>query len=294
MVGYNCLQKPTWLDGLLKEKFFSACAAHSNSKKNERNIYCLGCSVAICQHCLPHHPQSHKLLQIRRYVYHDVIRMQDIQKLIDCALVQPYIINSAKVVFLNQRPQPRPPKVQGNVCETCERSLQDSYKYCCLACKVEAAINRSSDLPRLLRPGYSSQIVDLNASSSSSLASPSESVSGTTKGDTCTVEDDEEQEQLSPNSIFGGPNLNSPTSSSSIATESSSWDSRAIKLHTSKHNTNANTLSRNICVFSSCKEQSLKQCNKISLMCASQEATFGTLLPCLKRRKGIPRRSPIF
>ena len=32
-------------------------------------------------------------LQIRRYVYHDVIRLQDIQKLIDCSLVQVRLID---------------------------------------------------------------------------------------------------------------------------------------------------------------------------------------------------------
>ncbi|MCO5600796.1 hypothetical protein L7F22_054912 [Adiantum nelumboides] len=294
MVGYS-LQKPAWLAALLDEKFFGACAAHSNSKKNERNIYCLCCSVAICQHCLPYHPHSHKLLQIRRYVYHDVIRMQDIQKLIDCALVQPYVINGAKAVFLNQRPQPRLSRGQGNVCETCQRSLQDSYKYCCLACKVEAVMKQSSNLPHPLRLGYASQIVNSNASStSSSLALPSESVSVTMKRVTCVGDDEqEEQEQLSPNSIFGGPNFSSPTSSSSTATENSSWDSQAPDyLHTCKK-LNSKT-SPQVCLFSSCGQQSLKECNKISLMCVCQEARFGALLPCLKRRKGIPRRSPIF
>ncbi|KAI5385758.1 hypothetical protein KIW84_072385 [Lathyrus oleraceus] len=44
------------------------------------------------------------LLQIRRYVYHDVVRMDDAAKLIDCSYIQSYKTNSVKVVFLNQRP----------------------------------------------------------------------------------------------------------------------------------------------------------------------------------------------
>ncbi|KAJ7562562.1 hypothetical protein O6H91_03G074500 [Diphasiastrum complanatum] len=151
MVGYNLSvlpQRPAWLDALLTKKFFIACTEHANLKKNETNIFCIDCNDGICQHCLPVH-QAHRLIQIRRYVYHDVIRLQDIQKLIDCSQVQTYIINSARVVFLNQRPQPRPSKL-GNACETCDRSLQDSYRYCSLACKVDAVIRQGQDLRNLI------------------------------------------------------------------------------------------------------------------------------------------------
>ncbi|KAJ7543400.1 hypothetical protein O6H91_09G036400 [Diphasiastrum complanatum] len=154
MVGYNAsvlLDRPAWLKALLTEKFFIACLRHAALKKNERNIFCVDCSDSICQHCLPAH-QNHHLLQIRRYVYHDVIRLHDIQKLFDCAQVQAYIINSARVVFLNQRPQPRPSKVLGNACETCERSLQDSYRYCSVACKVDAFLGQGKNLHQFLPP----------------------------------------------------------------------------------------------------------------------------------------------
>lgn len=50
-------------------------------------------------------------------------------------LFQPYIINSARVVFLNERIQPRPTKAH-NSCASCERSLQDEYQFCSLGCKV--------------------------------------------------------------------------------------------------------------------------------------------------------------
>lgn len=152
MVGYALcpsLPKPTWLETLLTDKFFVPCSKHIEQKKNESNIFCIDCSKSICQHCLPKH-RSHRLLQVRRYVYHDVIRLLDLQKLLDCSLVQTYIINSAKVVFLNQRPQSRLPKGLGNSCQTCDRSLQESYCYCSVSCKVNAVLNKEKDLSTLL------------------------------------------------------------------------------------------------------------------------------------------------
>ncbi|KAK1559372.1 hypothetical protein Q3G72_013732 [Acer saccharum] len=56
-------------------------------KKNEKNIYCLDCCISICPHCLSIH-NSHRLLQIRRYVYHDVIRLDDAANLVDCSYIQ--------------------------------------------------------------------------------------------------------------------------------------------------------------------------------------------------------------
>lgn len=50
--------------------------------------------------------------------------------------VQSYTTNSAKVVFLNQRPQTKHFRGSGNTCTTCHRSLQQPYHYCSLFCKV--------------------------------------------------------------------------------------------------------------------------------------------------------------
>lgn len=81
------IQKPAWLEALYTQKFFAACSFHETAKKNEKNVYCLDCCTSICPHCLPSH-RCHRLLQIRRYVYHDVVRLEDLQKLVDCNNVQ--------------------------------------------------------------------------------------------------------------------------------------------------------------------------------------------------------------
>ncbi|XP_009388137.3 protein RGF1 INDUCIBLE TRANSCRIPTION FACTOR 1-like [Musa acuminata AAA Group] len=140
---------PGWLGGLVEESFFVGCGAHESRKKNEKNIFCLDCCTSICPHCAAAHP-SHPLLQVRRYVYNDVVRLDDIEKLIDCSYVQPYTINSAKVVFLKPRPQSRPFKGSGNICLTCDRILQEPFHFCSLSCKVDHVLLRGDDLSSIL------------------------------------------------------------------------------------------------------------------------------------------------
>ncbi|XP_062227705.1 protein RGF1 INDUCIBLE TRANSCRIPTION FACTOR 1-like [Phragmites australis] len=141
--------RPGWVGGLVEESFFVECAAHEDRKKNEKNIFCLSCCASICPHCAPAH-RRHPLIQVRRYVYNDVVRLDDLERLIDCSFVQPYTINSAKVIFLKPRPQSRPFKGSGNVCLTCDRILQEPFHFCCLSCKVDHVMTQGGDLSNIL------------------------------------------------------------------------------------------------------------------------------------------------
>jgi hypothetical protein len=80
-------------------------------------------------------------MQIRRSSYHEVIRVAELKALADVSLVQTYIINADKVMFLN--PRPRAPqhfsKCVGaaGACEGCDRGLVDAvFRFCSLGCKV--------------------------------------------------------------------------------------------------------------------------------------------------------------
>ncbi|KAF7801345.1 tRNA-intron endonuclease [Senna tora] len=141
--------KPAWLERLMAETFFGGCGVHQDRRKNEKNVFCLHCCSTICPHCLPSH-RSHPLLQVRRYVYHDVVRLGDLEKLIDCSNIQPYTINGAKVIFLNQRPQSRSCKGSANVCCTCDRILQEPFHFCSLACKVDHMVYEGENLSGIL------------------------------------------------------------------------------------------------------------------------------------------------
>ena len=100
--------------------------------------------------------------QIRRSSYHNVVRVRDVCALFDARAIQTYVINGARVAFLNARPTARgkngagdekkPPTLnetrrnaaanhsRRSSCRRCARSLQsETSRYCSIACKAAVA-----------------------------------------------------------------------------------------------------------------------------------------------------------
>lgn len=79
--------------------------------------------------------------QIRRSSYHDVVKVSELEDILDISDVQTYVINSARVVFLNERPQQRtsgPLSSSLYNCQTCSRALLNKFRFCSLGCNVSS------------------------------------------------------------------------------------------------------------------------------------------------------------
>ncbi|XP_047332184.1 protein RGF1 INDUCIBLE TRANSCRIPTION FACTOR 1-like [Impatiens glandulifera] len=147
---------PPWLEPLLKADFFIVCRTHRDAARSECNMFCLDCNGgdAFCFYCRSSKHKDHQVIQIRRSSYHDVVRVSEIQKVLDISGVQTYVINSARVLFLNERPQPKGGgsgsgsggggKTVSHICEICGRTLLDTFRFCSLGCKV-VGIKRNGD-----------------------------------------------------------------------------------------------------------------------------------------------------
>ncbi|KAL6543870.1 hypothetical protein OROGR_010367 [Orobanche gracilis] len=125
-------------------EFFSPCVDHRELRKNEKNLFCIDCNMCLCKHCVTssaHGRRLHRLLQICKYVYRDVVRLHDIHQHLDCSFIQAYKINGEKAVHLNPRPQLKDvksskAKVGGTYCQVCRRHIQDfPNRFCSIACK---------------------------------------------------------------------------------------------------------------------------------------------------------------
>ncbi|CAL4976017.1 unnamed protein product [Urochloa decumbens] len=143
---------PPWLELLLATQFFLNCRSHLLSRRSECNLFCVECEAppaAFCYYCRLDHHSTHRVIQIRRSSYHDVVKVSDLEGILDISDVQTYVINSARVVFLNERPQLRisGPSSSYN-CETCNRALLNEFRFCSLGCNlrgIKKDMNMTSD-----------------------------------------------------------------------------------------------------------------------------------------------------
>ncbi|CAD6341932.1 unnamed protein product [Miscanthus lutarioriparius] len=148
---------PSWLEILLATQFFATCANHLLASRNECNLFCTQCEAkpaAFCNYC---RSSDHSTHRIRRSSYHDVVRVSEIQDILDISDVQTYVINSARAVFLNERPQPRASSVpickaplsSTHSCETCSRALLDAFRFCSLGCNLRG-LNMEMSTPAMV------------------------------------------------------------------------------------------------------------------------------------------------
>ncbi|CAN0921085.1 Protein RGF1 INDUCIBLE TRANSCRIPTION FACTOR 1 [Linum grandiflorum] len=111
-------------------------------------MFCLDCrdaAGAFCPYCRSASHEEHTVVQIRKSSYHNAVRVAVMEILLEVRDVQPYVINGAQVVFLNERPTKNGGAVGGMVsgkavqhlCEICGRSLLDDCRFCSLGCKVK-------------------------------------------------------------------------------------------------------------------------------------------------------------
>ncbi|GAB4833533.1 hypothetical protein Ancab_031776 [Ancistrocladus abbreviatus] len=136
---------PPWLPPLLNTAFFTICRTHGDAARSECNMFCLDCHRdAFCFYCRSSKHKDHRVIQIRRSSYHDVVRVTEIQKVLDVGGVQTYVINSARVLFLNERPQPKAGKGVAHLCEICGRSLLDPFRFCSLGCKLAGVMRNGN------------------------------------------------------------------------------------------------------------------------------------------------------
>lgn len=140
---------PTWLPQLLRAEFFGHCKKHTTGK-HEKNQFCLSCcSGPYCPEGLSQWHSGHASVQVRKASHRDVVRIVDIQRYLDISCIQAYTINSAKIVFLQSRPQPKLCKGAPKYCDTCHRSLADQVKFCSINCKLVAIHSGADKDPEL-------------------------------------------------------------------------------------------------------------------------------------------------
>jgi hypothetical protein len=138
-------QGPAWLGPFLSNvHYFDPCKLHPASRKNDSNFFCVTCqSPSLCKTCVVKDHEEHHILQVRKSSHHDAVRIDELKKTVDLTQIQPYVINGARIVHLNKRPQGKQQKAD-NACVICQRNLMENNRFCSLGCKREAAKYSSS------------------------------------------------------------------------------------------------------------------------------------------------------
>lgn len=145
---------------LVEGQYLTQCHDHDghNGRNGKHNFFCVDCSKGpICEIDRQIEHAGHKWLQVRKACWQDCVRVDDIMHLVDIKDIHHYTNNGAKIVYLHTRPQSK--QDLGQKCETCERSLQNQFKFCSISCKFTCSLAKelvhiecgSSEMPSLGR-----------------------------------------------------------------------------------------------------------------------------------------------
>nr|TKW37524.1 hypothetical protein SEVIR_1G052300v2 [Setaria viridis] len=145
---------PAWLRQLLGTRFFEPCPEHPavtairSTRSVGCNYFCTNCAGgALCSGCLAGHEGRRVQgdlfsdacsAQIRKSSSHGLVRVADIERLLNVSLVQTYLVNGEEAVFLDKREISGKGRAGTTRCEECSRGLQDlASLFCSLGCKAK-------------------------------------------------------------------------------------------------------------------------------------------------------------
>ena len=142
---YRLHSSQLWMMGLFEE-FFHPCSRHAGCSGNECKFlsfssfsqHSLDFSI-ICKHCLNDCNYFETCLQVRRYMYQNVILVEDLSELYCPSGIQAYTINGKRAVLINPRtPSPNAfvASVFKNFCFSCNVPLRSDCTFCSLSCKL--------------------------------------------------------------------------------------------------------------------------------------------------------------
>lgn len=150
-----------WILKLISLDFFQPCQIHGGCRKNECNFFCLERDgmqqgngfPSLCKYCLNEPGFSGVCFQIRRYMYQNVVHVEDLGMYYDVNGIQAYFINGKRAVLLSPKSPPTNAAAVpafDHVCPSCRVPLRPDCSFCSLHCKVWS---QTGKVPRTPFPG---------------------------------------------------------------------------------------------------------------------------------------------
>jgi hypothetical protein len=136
-----------WISKMISLEFFQPCDVHHGCRKNECNFFCLERDAqhqgngfqALCKYCLDDPGFNGICFQIRRYMYQNVVHVEDLGKYYDVGGIQAYCINGKRAVLLSPKSPPTNTSAVpafDHVCRSCRVPLRPDCSFCSLHCKL--------------------------------------------------------------------------------------------------------------------------------------------------------------